>query len=145
VSWRALPPELARADLLGFAYLGTLRADGRPRISPVEAHLWEGELLIVMPHSLKARDLARDSRCTLQSLVAGPDSGEPELKLYCRAVKAEGEPPGAWWTGRPVDARVHSLEVEEAALVEWNLRSGEMTVTGWSPTRGLRTTTRPYP
>jgi hypothetical protein len=147
VSWSALPPELARADLLGFAYLGTLRADGRPRIGPVEAHLWEEELLIgVMPRSLKARDLARDPRCTLQSHVADPDSGEPELKLYCRAVAAEGEPPGAWWTGRPAaHARVYSLQVEEAALVEWNLRSADMTVTGWSPMRGLHTTTRPYP
>ena len=147
MSWRALPPGIARADLLGFAYLGTLRADGWPRISPVEAHLWEGDLLIgVMPRSLKARDLARDPRCTLQSLVRDPDSGEPELKLYCRAVESEGEPPGAWWTGRPAaDARVYALQVEEAALVEWNPRDGEMTVTSWSPERGPHARTRAYP
>jgi hypothetical protein len=147
MSWRDLPPELARGDLLGFAYLGTLRADGRPRISPVEAYLWEGDLLIgVMPRSLKARDLARDPRCTLQSLVADPDSGVPELKLYCRAVEARGEPPGAWWSGRPAaDARVYALEVEEGALVEWNVRDGEMTVTSWSPARGSQTRTGPYP
>jgi hypothetical protein len=147
VSWSALPPELARADLLGFAYLGTLRADGRPRISPVEAHVWEGELLVgVMPRSLKARDLARDPRCTLQSLVADPDSGAPELKLYCRAVEARGEPPGAWWAGRrAADVRVYALAVEEAALVEWNVRDGEMTVISWSPARGSHTRTGPYP
>jgi len=147
MSWRALPPEVARTDLLGFAYLGTLRADGHPRISPVEAHVWEGELLIgIMPRSLKARDLARDPRCTLQSLVRDPDSGEPELKLYCRAVEAEGEPPGAWWTGRPPDqARVYALGIDEAALVEWDLERGEMTVTSWSPARGARTATRTYP
>ncbi|MEX2644846.1 MAG: pyridoxamine 5'-phosphate oxidase family protein [Gaiellaceae bacterium] len=147
MSWSALPPEVARADLLGFAYLATLRADGRPRISPVEAHVWEGELLIgVMPRSLKARDLARDPRCTLQSLVGDPDSGEPELKLYCRAVEAEGEPPGAWWTGRPAaDVRVYALEVEEAALVEWDVERGLMTVTSWSPASGARTATRAYP
>lgn len=147
MSWAALPPEVARADLLGFAYLGTLRADGRPRISPVEAHVWEGELLIgVMARSLKARDLARDPRCTLQSLVRDPDSGEPELKLYCRAVEAEGEPPGAWWSGRPAgEASVYALQVEEAALVEWNLGEGEMTVTSWSPEQGTRRTTSRYP
>jgi hypothetical protein len=146
-SWDEVPPELARADLLGFAYLATMRADGRPRISPVEAHVWDGQLLIgVMPRSLKARDLARDPRCTLQSVVAGPDSGEPELKLYCRAVEARGEPAGAWWTGRtPADVLVYELEVEEAALVEWNLESGLMTVTSWSPSRGVQTATRPYP
>jgi Pyridoxamine 5'-phosphate oxidase len=147
LSWAELPPELARADLLGFAYLGTLRRDGRPRISPVEAHVLDGRLLIgVMPRSLKARDLERDSRCTLQTIVADPDSGEPELKLYCRAVPAEGEPPGAWWTGRPAgDVGVHELAIDEAALVEWNLAAAEMGVTSWSPARGVHHSTRPYP
>jgi pyridoxamine 5'-phosphate oxidase-like protein len=127
--------------------LATLRADGRPRLGPVEAHLADGRLLIgVMPRSLKARDLERDPRCTLQSVVADPDSGEPELKLYCRAVPSHGEPAGAWWAGRaPADVRVHELEIDEAALVEWNLARGEMTVTSWSPARGTRTARRPYP
>ena len=147
MSWAELPPELARPDLLGLVYLATLRADGRPRVGPVEAHIWEGEVLIgVMPRSLRARDLVRDARCTLQSAVAGPDSGDPELKLYCRAVAARGEPPGAWWTGRPLgDVRVYELAIDEAALVEWNLGRAEMTVTSWSPARGPRTLTRPYP
>ena len=147
LSWAELPPELARADLLGFAYLGTLRHDGRPRIGPVEARVLDGRLLIgVMPRSLKARDLERDPRSTLQTVVAGPDSGEPELKLYCRAAPSEGEPPGAWWAGRPAgDVRVYELGIDEAALVEWNLGDAEMTVTSWSRSRGLRTTTRPYP
>ena len=134
LSWSQLPSELARADLLGFAYVGTLRPDGRPRIGPVEAHAWDGRLLIgVMPRSLKARDLERDPHCTLQSAVSGPDTGEPELKLYCRAVLAEGRPPGAWWAGRPAgDVRVYELEIDEAALVEWNLGDGEVIVTSWS-------------
>ena len=146
MSWGELPPELARADLLGLAYLGTLRADGRPRLGPVEAHLLQGRLLVgVMPRSLRARDLARDPRCTLQSAVAGADSAEPELKLYCRVVEARGEPPGAWWAGRAADASVYELVIDEAALVEWDLERGLMTVTSWSPARGTRTATRPYP
>ena len=145
LSWAELPPELARTDLLGLVYLATLRPDGRPRIGPAEAHTWEGEVLIgVMPRSLRARDLVRDPRCTLQSAVAGPDSGDPELKLYCRAVPSTGEPPGAWWTGRE-DAVIYALRVDEAALVEWDLSRGEMTVTSWSPGGGTRTATRPYP
>jgi hypothetical protein len=152
VSWGDLPPGIAGPgkDLLerrGLAILGTLRADGRPRLGPVEAHVADAKLLIgVMPRSLKARDLDRDPRCTVQTVVADPDSGEPELKLYCHAVPSEGEPPGAWWTGRAAeDVRVYELEIDEAALVEWNLSLGEMIVTSWSPARGLRTASRPYP
>jgi hypothetical protein len=127
--------------------LGTLRADGRPRLGPVEAHFDGSRLLIgAMPRSLKARDLERDPRCTVQTIVADPDSGEPELKLYCRAVPAAGAPTGAWWTGRPPgEARIYELAIDEAALVEWNLARGEMTVTSWSAARGTRTATRPYP
>jgi Pyridoxamine 5'-phosphate oxidase len=131
---------------VGFAYLGTLRPDGRPRISPVEGHVWKEALLIgVMRRSLKARDLARDPRCTLQSPVSAPDSGDPELKLYCRAVPASDEPPGAWWTGRAGDACVFALEIEDAALVEWDIARGKMTVTSWSPARGERRANRSYP
>lgn len=147
MSWSKLPREVARADLLGFGYLGTLRRDGRPRLGPVETHVWEGRLLIgVMTRSLRARDLDRDPRCTLHSVVAELDSGEPELKLYCTAVAAELEPPGAWWKGRPAcDARVYELGIDEASLVEWDLAGAKMTVTNWSPARGLRTARRPYP
>jgi hypothetical protein len=152
VSWGGLPAGIAGpgGDLLerrGLAMLGTLRADGRPRLSAVEAHVADGRLLIgVMPRSLKARDLERDPRCTLQTVVADPHSGEPELKLYGRAVPSQGEPAGAWWAGRAAgDVRVHELEIEEAALVEWNLARGEMTVTSWSQARGTSTATRPYP
>ena len=147
MSWSRLPAELTRTDLLGFAYLGTLRRDGRPRISPVEAHVDGERLLIgVMPRSLKARDLEHDPRCTLQSVVADPHSGEPELKLYCRALLSAGEPPEAWWTGRAAaDVRVYELQIDEAALVEWDLELGEMTVSSWSPELGPRTATRPYP
>ena len=134
-------------DRVGLALLGTLRSDGWPRIGPVEPHVAGGRLLIgVMARSLKARDLARDPRCTLQSVVSHPDSGEPELKLYCRAVEASGAPPGAWWTGRPADeTHVFELEIEQAAFVEWDLERREMTVTSWSSAHEVRTVTRGYP
>ena len=155
MSWSALArgaPTIAERgkralEGVGLALLGTLRPDGWPRIGPVEPHVDRGRLLIgVMPRSLRARDLARDPRCTLQSVVSHPNSGEPELKLYCRAVSALGEPQGAWWSGRPADdVRVFELVVEQAAFVDWDLARAEMTVTSWSAAQGLRTATRPYP
>lgn len=154
MSWSELEaeaPELARAGRecleRGLALLGTLREDGWPRISPVEAHILDGRLLIgVMPSSLKAGDLARDPRCSFQSIVTDPHAGEPELKLYGRVAETGGEPDGAWWSGRPAgDVRVYSLELDQAALVEWNVERGEMTVRSWSRGSGLSTATRPYP
>jgi hypothetical protein len=131
-------------DRVGLALLGTLRADGWPRIGPVEPHVVGGQLLIgVIARSLKARDLARDPRCTLQSVVSHPDSGEPELKLYCSAAATSGAPPGAWWTRRPAgEAHVFELRIAQAALVEWDVERSEMTVTSWSPSGNLRTATR---
>ena len=152
----AAAPWLARRgrELLeraGVALLGTVRKDGAPRISPIEPVFTGEQLLIgVMPWSLKARDLVRDSRCVLHSAVGGPDAGESEFKLYGRAVEA-GEDlrdarADAWWVSRPRDdARVLSLAVERAVLVEWDLGRGEMTLTRWSPGLGTSRLTRGYP
>ncbi len=160
MSWgelEAAAPEIARLgrerlEQVGVALLGTLREDGWPRISPVEAHVAADRLVVgVMRRSLKARDLARDPRYTLQSAVTDPDSGEGELKLYGRALEVEdGEirtaAPAAWWAGRPREqARIFSLEIEQAAYVSWDVERGEMTVSSWSRGRGLRTGSRPYP
>jgi Pyridoxamine 5'-phosphate oxidase len=129
------------------ALLATLRRSGWPRAGPAEAYVADRRLLIgVMARSARARDLARDPRCTLQSVVSAPNSGDPELKLYCRAVPGEGGPPGAWWSGRPAaDVRVHALEIVGAALVSWDLAHAAMTVASWSPGRGFRRSSRPYP
>ena len=160
MSWREFETaagEIARLgrerlEDVGVAFLGTLREDGWPRISPVEAHVVNGELVIgVMPRSLKARDLARDPRCTLQSAVTDPHSGEGELKLYARAVDVHDEDlragaPEAWWFGRrPEDVRLYALRIERAGFVSWEIERGEMTVRSWSREHGVRTATHPYP
>jgi hypothetical protein len=159
VNWRDFQdaaPEIARLgkarlDQARVALLGTLRADGSPRISPVESYLTQGHLLFgAMAWSLKARDLRRDPRCVLHSAISGPDTGEGELKLYGRAVEADerlrdGCPDG-WWAGRPPDsACVFSLGIEEATFIDWDLERGEMTVRRWSPALGYRQSTRTYP
>lgn len=152
----AAAPSLARTgrsrlERTGVALLGTLREDGAPRISPVEPVFTEEHLLIgVMPWSLKARDLVRDSRCVLHSAVTALDVGESEFKVYGRALDVDDEVrdarPDAWWVTRPRGAaRVLSLAVEHAALVEWDLHRGEMTLTRWAPEVGTSRVTREYP
>jgi hypothetical protein len=153
----AAAPELARLgaerlEAAGIALLGTLRANGSPRIGPIEPFLVAGHLLFgVMAWSGKARDLARDPRCVLHSAVSSPDAGVGELKLYGRAVVVDDPElragaPGAWWVSRPLDdARVFSLAAEEAVFVSWELERGRATIRRWSPERGVTERTRDYP
>jgi pyridoxamine 5'-phosphate oxidase-like protein len=158
VNWSDLEsqaPEIARlgAERLneaGVALLGTLRADGSPRISPVEPYFAEGELVFgSMAWSAKTRDLGRDPRCVLHSAVAGPDTGVGELKLYGRALEASARLRAAcsegWWHARPSAAAVFALAVERAVFVSWDLEHGRLTVHRWSPGPGAVETTRPYP
>ena len=155
--FEAKTPELAklgkeRFERAGVALLGTLRRDGSPRISPVEPFFAGDDLLLgLLPSSMKARDLARDPRCVLHSVIAAPNAGESEFKLYGRA-EAVHDPDirqaahGAWWLERASEqATVVSLEVERAVLVAWNLDAGEMTRLRWSPERGTSRQTSRYP
>jgi Pyridoxamine 5'-phosphate oxidase len=147
-------PDLAAAARQRFeatriGLLGTIRADGSPRISPVEPYFMPDALLFgAMSRSAKARDLARDPRCVLHSAIGEPDAGETEFKLYGTATDAV-EPDAradAWWQSQPPGtARVFALTVEQAVSVAWALERGEMTVTRWSPQRGLEERTRSYP
>jgi hypothetical protein len=159
MTWRELElaaPEIAepgkvRIDQTRVALLATLRRDGSPRISPIEPFFAEGQLLFgAMPWTLKARDLDRDPRCILHSAITGPNEGEPELKLYCRAIEADDDLraacPSGWWTDQPREAAcVFSLSIEEAAFVTWDLEGGAMTVRRWSQKTGLKTSRRRYP
>lgn len=94
VSWagfQAKSPDLAAAgeerfERSGVILLGTIRADGRPRISPVEPVITDGELYLgMMWQSRKALDLLRDPRCLVHSTVSDREGKDGEFKLYGRA------------------------------------------------------------
>lgn len=154
--FEAAAPELAllgkeQFDRFRVALLGTVRKDGSPRISPVEPYFVDGDLIFgAMTWSMKAQDLLRDGRCVLHSAVTSPDAGESEAKLYGEAREVGGDlrvsSGETWWATRPVeDARVFALDIEQAAVVEWDLERGEMSLTRWSPPDGVSEMTRPYP
>ena len=77
ISWsdfKARQPELARsgADLLyhfgvGLAFLGTVRADGGPRLHPICPLLTETGMYAFIVPSPKQRDLHRDGRYAMHS------------------------------------------------------------------------------
>lgn len=75
-----------RFAVTGLCLIGTLRANGFPRISPVEPLIHAGELYLgMMWRSRKAGDLLRDPRCAVNSIVADKDGTEGEVKLYGHA------------------------------------------------------------
>jgi hypothetical protein len=96
----AAAPELAAAvravfDAHKHKLLATLRRDGSPRISGIEATFADGELWLgMMPGSRKALDLRRDPRLALHSAAVDPPEDDPagwagDAKLAGRAVEVD--------------------------------------------------------
>jgi len=133
------------------AFLGSLRVDGSPRVSPVEPYLGSGELVLgVMTGSAKARDLMRDPRCSLHTIVVDPDAGEPEVTVRGRFIDIDpsvrdGDPDAWWLTSVDKLSLVGTIEIASATLLRWDLTAGRLSITSWTPERGLTERTRAYP
>jgi hypothetical protein len=100
MNWREFAVECPELSALGESRLrrselclvATLRKNGFPRISPCEPDFAADELLLgMMWQSPKARDLIRDSRCTVHSVVADKAGIEGDFKLYGHAVEVADE------------------------------------------------------
>ncbi|HET9125082.1 MAG TPA: pyridoxamine 5'-phosphate oxidase family protein [Solirubrobacteraceae bacterium] len=103
-AWRKVEPrepEFARRvralfDVRRHKTTATLRADGSPRISGIEASFEEGELTFgSMAHSRKGADLRRDPRFALHSTTSDPVEGSKakwpgEAKIAGRARWSRG-------------------------------------------------------
>jgi hypothetical protein len=132
-----------------FIYVGTVRRDGAPRISPVEAHVVGAELmLVIIAGSRKAMDLARDPRLTLQSPVADPGDPGVEVKLRGRvgevdtaqcAATADAIAASSGWRPQP-SWRFLAVDIEAVAVLAW--QEGEMLLTRWDRRGGLRPAVR---
>jgi hypothetical protein len=158
MTWDALAkgaPELAREGWRRFertrvALLGTNRADGTPRISPVEPFVLEGNLVFGVMRSPKWDDLKRDARVVLHSSVSDINGSEGEFKVYGRAI-ATDDPAirthaDAWWSSRPRDqSAVFAIDILEAVLVAWSPEFDKMQTTRWTPGAGAREWERRYP
>ena len=126
------------------AVLATLRRDGSPRLSGMEAptrdgHLWLG----MMPGSLKAADLLRDPRF---SLYSSPDSEElphGDARIDGQAVSATPAEVALFVAGHrmpidnPNDAMVlFSTRISRATLTR--VEGHELVIETWTPTDGLQ-------
>jgi hypothetical protein len=92
-SWKEFAqqaPELAAFGKARFqsevAYLGTLRADGGPRVHPVTPIIGEQLFLFMEPNSPKGKDLQRDARYTLHCSVEDSSGGGGEFYVRGRAT-----------------------------------------------------------
>ena len=148
--WQALrddDPELAeRGEQLlldpGVVLVGTVRRDGTPRISPVEPLLLDGELwLCMMLNSAKARDLLRDPRVLVHSVVTGRDGAAGEFKV--RGTARQVTDPAAQrhyadevarrlgWRAEPGWSHLFVVDVAEATFIRYETATGDQYVARW--------------
>ncbi len=145
-------PELAalgeaRLRATDLALVGTLRADGRPRITPVEPRFVDGELQLgMMWQSRKALDLLRDPRCTVHSTTTDKDGGEGDFKVYgtaedvrdaarrerhCQVTEEE-----IGWRPPDDDFHLFSVDITEVAYAIFG--GGAPKIYSWRPGGDLR-------
>jgi hypothetical protein len=117
--------------------IATLRADGSPRISGIEAVFEDGELGFgSMPNARKGADLRRDSRFALHSATVDPVEGSEaqwpgEAKISGRAMAAAPINEG------PDGDRFHA-DIAEVVHTHLNEEATMLVVEWWTPTHGLR-------
>lgn len=144
-----------RIDKTGLCFLGTTRADGWPRVSPLEVFVHDGRIYMgSMPKAVKAKDLQRDGRCCVITPLADKDDHGGEAKLFSRArevddpaeyeaVRASFKDISGYDMGEMGGAHLFTFDIEGAA---WQRVEGDdWRTTSWSPGGGVRERTRGGP
>ncbi len=129
--------------------LATLRADGAPRVSGIEATFQDGELWLAgMPRSVKFADLRRDPRMALHSGSDEPDSFSADAKVSGRAAEITDPAEHAAFArsaGVPAEAQPFELfrvDLEQVVLVAVNDEKTALVISSWRPGKGLTRTNR---
>jgi hypothetical protein len=112
--------------------IATLRADGAPRISGIEAVFEDGQLVFgSMPDARKGADLRRDPRFALHSATTDPVEGAEaqwpgEAKISGRVIASSGEDGDRFLADIDEVVHTHLNDAATLLVVEW-----------WTPARGL--------
>lgn len=125
--------------------LATLRRDGSPRLSGIEADFRFGELWFgMMPRSRKALDLLRDPRFSLLANPGeGTDMGGGDVRISGRAVEITDTGTVdryAEAAGAPLP--FHLFRVEPTEVVRTFVEGEDLVVRTWAPGRPVRTIRR---
>ena len=150
VSWAGLAeaqPRLAeRGEKMlgepGVVLVATVRKDGSPRVSAVEPLFWEGELWLAMLFgSYKARDLLRDPRILVHSIVTSRSGAAGEFKLRGRAGPEHDQDLQGRFAAkvadelgwRPVVGQFHlfRVEIEDVTFMRYDEPTGDQYTTRW--------------
>jgi Pyridoxamine 5'-phosphate oxidase len=151
-------PEIAdlaekRLAATGLMMLATIRADGFPRISPMEPVLADGKLVLhddrlwlgMMPDATKSRDLKRNGRLALHSATADKMVTEGDVKMWGTATEVTD--PGT--LARFSDDIFHSVgyrfevgtfdafDVDLLGASSVGVGDDVMTVRTWKPGKGV--------
>jgi hypothetical protein len=117
--------------------IATLRADGAPRISGIEASFEDGELCFgSMADARKGADLRRDPRCALHSATIDPVEGHAaewpgEAKISGRAIVTGP-------VGGSAGGDSFRLEVTEVVHTHLNEAATRLVIDWWTPERGMQ-------
>jgi hypothetical protein len=144
-AWRDVEraePEFARRvrglfDAHRHKTIATLRADGSPRISGIEAVFEDGELVFgSMPNARKGADLRRDPRFALHSATVDPVDGSEaqwpgEAKVSGRAIHTGPVTEGP-------DGDRFCADIAEVVHTHLDEGATRLVVDWWTPAEGLR-------
>ena len=128
--------------------LATLRRDGAPRVSGIEASLTAGELWLAgMRESVKFADLRRDPRMALHSGSDEPDRWSADAKVSGRAVEvtdAVERTRFASAAGIPDDGsfELFRVDLDQVVLTAVSEGKDSLVISSWRPRRGLTRTQR---
>jgi hypothetical protein len=131
----------------GVVLVATIRHDGTPRLSPVEPYVLAGELwLSMMWQSTKARDLLRDPRILVHSVITNRDGNEGEFKIrgtaraendqalqrrYADAVSAS-----LGWNPQPGRFHLFAVNISQVTFITYDPSGGgDQHVAMWPPGR----------
>ncbi|MFN2555656.1 MAG: pyridoxamine 5'-phosphate oxidase family protein [Nitriliruptorales bacterium] len=127
-------PELAAAFRSRFEanlhhVIGTIRADGSPRLSGTEVRIGDGEVTLgMMPDSKKLADVRRDPRVEIHSAPLETDLAGGDAKL-AGSLSEQGS------THEP-EGTSFGLRIALASLVR--VEGNELVLMIWRPGRGTR-------
>ena len=114
--------------------LATLRRDGSPRISAIEADFENGELFLgMMVNSVKALDLRRDPRLALHSPTVDTPIDDPSS--WCGDAKIAGT---AVEVQAPDGSHRFRIDVTEVVITTVGNPADHLLIESWHPDRGLQ-------